>query len=62
MLNFQKAMRQCYRKARFVEEKTARKKINKIIAEGGPRLYSYGCTNCGGYHLTKNADADGKVF
>jgi hypothetical protein len=62
MNNFYVAMRQCYRKARFVEEKTARKKANKIIAEGGPRLYPYGCTQCGGYHLTKNQDANGKVF
>ena len=36
---FHKAMRQCYRKAGFIEKKTARKKVNKIKYEGGPQLY-----------------------
>ncbi len=62
MKNLYQAMRQCYRKARFVEEKTAKKKANKIVAEGGPQLYVYGCTQCGGYHLTKNKGASGNVF
>ena len=55
-------MRQCYRKSMFYTEKTARKKVNKIVADGGPRLYVYGCTQCGCYHLTKNELADGNVI
>lgn len=62
MKKFYEAMRQCYRKSRFVEEKTAKKKANKIVASGGPRLYVYGCTQCGGYHLTKNKGAHEKVL
>lgn len=62
MMTFQMAMRQCFRKVQFYSEKTARKKVNIIISEGGPRLYVYGCTKCGNYHLTKNSGADGNVF
>lgn len=59
---FHKAMRQCYRKAGFIEKKTARKKVNKIKYEGGPQLYIYGCSQCGRFHLTKNPEAEGQVF
>lgn len=55
-------MRQCYRKASFIEQKTAQKRANAIVREGGPRLYVYGCTECGSYHLTKNPEAQGRVF
>ena len=40
----------------------SKEKANKIVAEGGPQLYVYGCTQCGGYHLTKNKGASGNVF
>lgn len=55
-LPLHKAMRQCYRKSSFESAKTARKKINIIIKEGGPQMYVYTCMECGRYHLTKNKD------
>lgn len=62
MKNFYVAMRQCYRKASFHSEKDARKKISKILNKDGVQLYYYGCTQCGEWHLTKNAAAHGKVL
>lgn len=55
-------MRQCNRKNRYVTEKMAKKVRNQIKWERKQELAVYGCTLCGGYHLTKNMAADGKVF
>lgn len=62
MKTLYQAMRQCYRKSGFPTEKMARKKVANIVRGGGVRMYVYGCTQCGNYHLTKNSTADGKVF
>lgn len=59
---FYQARQKCYRKARFTLETTAKKRANKIKFEGGPQLYVYGCTSCGGYHLTRNSEAEGQVL
>lgn len=61
-MSMQRAMRQCYRKAKFDSQKSAHKKCLKIIKEGGPNLYVYDCRNCGCYHLTKNKGAEGRSF
>lgn len=57
---FYSSMRTCYRKARFILRETAEKKANEIRwndgKKDGEKLYAYGCTRCGGYHLTKNPD------
>lgn len=60
--SFYQARQKCYRKSRFALEKTAKKKVNTIKYEGGPQLYVYCCTSCGGYHLTKNPEASGQVL
>lgn len=62
MQSFYNAMRQCYRKASFSTPKVAKRRRNQIINEGGPKLYVYGCTECGRYHLTKNPEAEDQVF
>lgn len=62
MQSFYQAMRQCFRKASFPTDKVAKKRRNQIINEGGPKLFVYGCTECGNYHLTKNPQAEGQVF
>lgn len=50
----------CFRKARFSEEKTARKKANEIRwndgKKDGQQLYPYFHRKCAGWHLTKNPD------
>lgn len=52
--------RLCYRKAKFPDEKAAQKKANTIRWNDGKKdgelLKPYGCTRCGGWHLTKNQE------
>lgn len=62
MMTFYQAMRQCYRKKSFPTSKAAHKRRHQIIKQGGQVLYSYGCTQCGNYHLTKNPEAQGQIL
>lgn len=50
-------VRGCARKARYREERFAQKIANRRMWEGSPPLRVYGCSVCGGWHLTKNEQA-----
>lgn len=60
--DFRYYQRQCYRKAKYSTEKLAQKVANKIKWDRDVEVHVYGCTRCGGYHLTKNKGAKGMVF
>ncbi len=45
--------RGCYSKYRYPTAKDAARVRHRREAEGSPPLYVYGCTGCGGYHLTR---------
>lgn len=46
----------CSTKKRYPDEKVATKIANKKGYERGVKLRVYGCTLCGGWHMTKTED------
>lgn len=57
-----KTYRQCTRKKTYKNERSAHNKAASITAQDGIALYVYECGNCGGYHLTKQQDAEGQLI
>jgi len=43
----------CIRKKRLSDEKLARQVAHRASERAGIPIRWYGCTSCGGYHLTK---------
>jgi len=55
-------MRKCLKKRRFETERACRREIARAKENYGGTFYYYECKSCGGYHLTKNKSAQGKVL
>lgn len=52
---FWRVARQCIKKSRYPTEAIAKKYADKCWRERGVVLRVYSCGQCGGFHLTKQA-------
>lgn len=56
MRYIEKLEKECFTKKRYGTKEFAHKVIGRIKEEKGLQLYSYRCSNCGTFHLTKLKD------
>lgn len=54
--------RKCWRKKAYSTAKRANARIKEVFKQEHLRLYKYLCSECGEYHLTKQASARGQIL